>query len=346
MDVSKELQEYAEKHTTATIERAVPVEVDAGLLAAFDTTPVDAEAYSASLEPHLLALTLTSTHSLLSSLFSLPTHSTPSGPTALLPTPTTLLPREKPLPKPKPLTKWERFAKEKGISHKKREKHEWDEERGEWVARWGRDGKNREKEDQWIHEVKAGEDADQDPAMTARKARKDRIAKNERQHARNLADAASAAAASGPFKVDGAGPSKSKSTSAGGSSISQAAKASLRAVRKAELERSMLVSKTSTASLGKFDKVIEGEPRAKGVKRKFEANEDVQGEKDRQLQLLKGVERGEGKKAKGKKGGEGEEGGLNVRKAVRYEDRMERARSGGARGGRGGRGGARGRGRK
>lgn len=112
---------------------------------------------SASLEPHLLALTLTSTHSLLSSLFSLPTHSTPSGPTALLPTPTTLLPREKPLPKPKPLTKWERFAKEKGISHKKREKHEWDEERGEWVARWGRDGKNREKEDQWIHEVKAGE---------------------------------------------------------------------------------------------------------------------------------------------------------------------------------------------
>jgi hypothetical protein len=112
---------------------------------------------STSLEPHLLALTLTSTHSLLSSLFSLPTHSTPSGPTALLPTPTTLLPREKPLPKPKPLTKWERFAKEKGISHKKREKHEWDEERGEWVARWGRDGKNREKEDQWIHEVKAGE---------------------------------------------------------------------------------------------------------------------------------------------------------------------------------------------
>ncbi|RSH84067.1 Rhodanese- sulfurtransferase [Saitozyma podzolica] len=305
MDVSKELQEYAENHTTATIERAVPVEVDAGLLAAFDTTPVEAEAYSTSLEPHLLALTLTSTHSLLSSLFSLPTHSTPSGPTALLPTPTTLLPREKPLPKPKPLTKWERFAKEKGISHKKREKHEWDEERGEWVARWGRDGKNREKEDQWIHEVKAGEDADQDPAMTARKARKDRIAKNERQHARNLADAASAAAASGPFKVDGAGPSKSasKSTSTsasgGGSSISQAAKVSLRAVRKAELERSMLVSKTSTASLGKFDKAIEGEPRAKGVKRKFEANEDVQGEKDRQLQLLKGVERGRGRRPRG-----------------------------------------------
>lgn len=67
------------------------------------------------------------------------------------------MPREKPVPKPKPLTKWERFAKEKGISHKKKDKKVWDEERQEWVNRWGRDGKNKEKEDQWIHEVKPGE---------------------------------------------------------------------------------------------------------------------------------------------------------------------------------------------
>jgi regulator of ribosome biosynthesis len=31
--------------TTATLERAVPIEVDAGLLAAFDNTPVDAHEY-------------------------------------------------------------------------------------------------------------------------------------------------------------------------------------------------------------------------------------------------------------------------------------------------------------
>lgn len=65
-----------------------------------------------------------------------------------------MLPREKPLPKPKPLTKWERFANAKGISHVKKDKKVWDDERQEWVARWGRDGKNKDAEDQWLHEVK------------------------------------------------------------------------------------------------------------------------------------------------------------------------------------------------
>lgn len=100
-------------------------------------------------------MTLTSTSSLLSSLFALPTTSGPAGPHFTLPAPTTILPREKPLPKPKPLTKWERFAKEKGISHKRTERDEWDDEKQEWVRRWGRGGKNRQAEDQWLHEVKA-----------------------------------------------------------------------------------------------------------------------------------------------------------------------------------------------
>lgn len=80
-----------------------------------------------------------------------------NGPIAQLPDPITLLPREKPLPKPKPLTKWERYAKAKGISHVKKDKKVWDEEKQEWVNRWGRDGKNREGEDQWLHEVKGGQ---------------------------------------------------------------------------------------------------------------------------------------------------------------------------------------------
>lgn len=58
------------------------------------------------------------------------------------------------MPVAKPPTKWERFAKAKGISHKTKEKREWDEEKQEWVNRWGRNGKSREGEDQWLHEVK------------------------------------------------------------------------------------------------------------------------------------------------------------------------------------------------
>jgi len=73
----------------------------------------------------------------------------------VLPPPVYQLPRAKPLPKPKPPTKWEAFAAAKGIQKKVRDKKEWDEEKQEWVNRWGRNGKNKEVEEQWIHEVPA-----------------------------------------------------------------------------------------------------------------------------------------------------------------------------------------------
>lgn len=90
---------------------------------------------------------------ILGALFGLPTQSSDDGPIASLPPPTTALPRAKPLPKPKPPTKWERFAAAKGIQKTKRDRREWDEERQEWVNRWGWNGKNKDKEEQWIHEV-------------------------------------------------------------------------------------------------------------------------------------------------------------------------------------------------
>jgi regulator of ribosome biosynthesis len=51
------------------------------------------------------------------------------------------------------MTKWEKFAAAKGIQKKIREKKIWDEEKQEWVARWGWKGKNKEGETQWLHEV-------------------------------------------------------------------------------------------------------------------------------------------------------------------------------------------------
>ncbi|KAK4685897.1 regulator of ribosome biosynthesis, partial [Tremellales sp. Uapishka_1] len=322
MDVTQDLADYAAKHTSAILERGVPVEVDAGLLAAFDNTPIDVEAYSSNLDNHLLSLTLTSTQALLANLFSLPTTSSAIGPMASLPLPTTLLPREKPLPKPKVATKWERFAKEKGISHVKKDKYVWDDEKQDWVPRWGRGGKNKEVEEQWIHEVKAGANADLDPAVTAKLARKNRTAKNLRQQAGNISDAASKSLPISALNI----PAKSTATS------SQVEKKSGREIRKSELQRTMLISKTSTASLGKFDEKIEGEPKARGVKRKFEGVVgDLKGEKQKALDLLPSLGKEGVKKKPLKKGGEGEEGGLNVRKAVRFHDRAERGR-GGARG--------------
>lgn len=150
-----------------------------------------------------------------------------------------------------------------------------------------------------------------DPRHTARAERKARVAKNAKQHTANVA-----IAAANPTSTLG------RETSAP-NSASRDVKVSSRAVRKAELERSMLVSKTATASLGRFDNKIEGEPKARGIKRKFEANVgDFKSEKDSAMTILGKVGVAERKKAP-KKGGEGADGGLNQRKAVRFEERKE-----------------------
>jgi len=105
------------------------------------------------LEEYLQSTARDGTQILIASLFSLPTLPSPDGPLAQLPPPTTQIPRAKPLPKPKPPTKWERFAAAKGIQHKSRDRKVWDEEKQEWVNRWGRGGKNKQVEEQWITEV-------------------------------------------------------------------------------------------------------------------------------------------------------------------------------------------------
>ena len=83
---------------------------------------------------------------------------------------------------------------------------------------------------------------DYDPAKAARDARKARVAKNEKQHQQNLARAA---------HMNGAGSSSGPS-----------------ADRKRQIDRTLAVTRTSTASMGKFDRKLEGEKKMKGVKRK------------------------------------------------------------------------------
>lgn len=200
---------------------------------------------------------------LIATLFSLPTTSSPDGPLAQLPPPTTQLPRAKPLPKPKPLTKWQQFANAKGIQHRKKEKKVWDEDRQEWVDRWGWKGANKNEEKQWLTEVpkNAGEpsrchtqpralkandpqlDVDFDPSKKARDERKARVAKNERQHEKNLARAQQTASSSAPPPPPPA-------------------------QRKRELDRTLATTRMSTASMGKFDRKLEGEKKLKGMKRK------------------------------------------------------------------------------
>ncbi|KAJ9626285.1 Rhodanese- sulfurtransferase [Taxawa tesnikishii (nom. ined.)] len=105
--------------------------------------------------------------------------------TITLPPATTPLPREKPVPVEKPLTKWQEFAKKKGIKDKKREgKLVFDEASGEWVPKWGYKGKNKQGEDDWLVEVdekKEREQGEHDKRKDTRQERKERAKRNERR---------------------------------------------------------------------------------------------------------------------------------------------------------------------
>ncbi|KAJ4482416.1 RRS1-domain-containing protein [Lentinula aciculospora] len=309
MDVSNILADNAQKLKSIQIETDTPLDIDTGFLTVTDPNPVDIESYESSLESYLLSLARTGTQALLNALFSLPTTSSPDGPLAQLPAPSTQLPRSKPLPKPKPLTKWEQFAKAKGIqgkSKEKRVKKVWDEEKQDWVNRWGRDGKNKQIEEQWITEVPMNADIDHDPRKAARHERKARVTKNQKQHEANVARA---------NKSGGPTPSNPE-----------------REARKTDLERTLATTRTSTASMGKFDRKLEGEKKLKGVKRKFDPTEgSVSTEAKTALGLLSKMN-SDARKTRlteaqrpSKKsrtahgdGGDPEDKILNVRKAVRF----------------------------
>ncbi|KDQ08876.1 hypothetical protein BOTBODRAFT_117992 [Botryobasidium botryosum FD-172 SS1] len=287
MDVSAIIDASTSKYKSVEVEKDIPVEIDAGLLTVTDINPIDEDLYKEDREAYLQELARDGIQLLLGSIFSLPTQSSSDGPLALLPPATTLLPRAKPLPKPKPPTKWERFAAAKGIQHKVRDKKVWDEEKQEWVNRWGMRGKNKDVEEQWIHELPDNAPDDHNPAQAARQERKARIAKNERQHLGNVARAQSS---------------------------------DERSKRKVELERDLATTRISTASMGKFDKKLEGEPKLRGVKRKFDANEkSAKDERQDSLAILSKLD-GSGAK-KSKQGASGSDDVLNVRKAIRFASR-------------------------
>lgn len=128
-------------------------------------------------------------------LFSLPVATEQGlvlGRVVELPPPSTRLPREKPLPKPRAPTKWEAYAKSKGIVKRKRSARVWDEEQGEWR---GRHGYRRvgDPDDKPILDAKSWETTgSEDPFSKAASEKKSRVAAQEWRQAANQGRAAAA----------------------------------------------------------------------------------------------------------------------------------------------------------
>eukprot|EP00924_Labyrinthula_sp_SR-Ha-C_P008015 snap_masked-scaffold_11-processed-gene-0.5-mRNA-1 protein AED:0.13 eAED:0.13 QI:0/-1/0/1/-1/1/1/0/234 len=122
---------------------------------------------------------------LLASLFRLAKSQGKVG-KVTLPKQVTVLPRQKPLPRKKPETRWEKFAKEKGINKKKRERLVLDEETGEYVPRWGGRSAQNNKKVNWVEELKEGDDPTVDKFIEKREKKKLRVLKNERNRLKNI----------------------------------------------------------------------------------------------------------------------------------------------------------------
>ncbi|CAH0398028.1 unnamed protein product [Chilo suppressalis] len=247
MDIVNEIlereQKKAEKYKPITVEKHLDLQFDVGSLLAFDTNDLDTKSINSLKDTYLQSLSRDNTQLLLNKIWELPTERIEEAIVVRLPPPTTILPRAKPVPKPKPLTKWQEFAKEKGITKKKKDKSQWDEQLQKWVPLYGFRKAAAEKEKNWLIEVPQNVDPMTDMYEKKASEKSEKVAKNELQRLKNIARARK-------VKIPRVGiPVTSDKASA------------------TQLSTAASVAKASTASLGKFQDKLpkEKEARGKGI---------------------------------------------------------------------------------
>lgn len=262
-------------------EPVAGVEVDVGSLLAIDTRH--------GLPGSLASQAVDGVTSLVHALFSLPSTTNAEGKIVALPAGAYRLPREKPIPKDGGLTKWEVFAREKGIQKKRRERLVWDEDVEDFIPRYGKgSAKNLEQAAVLPHSGKLA--AGDDPFAAARREKKKRVRDNKKKELANVGRAAKRT--KGGKKVE---PIVSFDAMAKGPS-------GKRYIPKEKLKDGISVVQRSTASAGKFDKGVKGEPKKKikGQKRKLPETVPRKGamanEKDMNSKILGRVLLGSSKK--------------------------------------------------
>ena len=195
---------------------------DLGLLSAFDTHPLDPATLASpgGLEAALAQAASEASQLLLRRVWSLPISKTEAGPVVTLPSRSTRLPRAQPPPAKAPLTRWEKFAKSKGIVKTKRSSKVFDETVDDFKHRWGKDRVNKDGAKDWLLPVKelpggghginargvrnkrAGVQEDfmergEDEFSRRDLAKRDRVLKNEISQLKNMQRATAATAAAG-----------------------------------------------------------------------------------------------------------------------------------------------------
>ncbi|KAG7398014.1 Cysteine protease atg4c [Phytophthora boehmeriae] len=260
--------------STSNVQKEDDLVYDLGNLAAFDTHP-----FAYENEKALALHARENVQLLINHIFELPREMSDMGPLAQLPAPESVIPREKPLPKPKVETKWEKFAKEKGIEKRKKSRKVFDEATGEWSHTWGYNRADDDMKD-WAVEMKEG---DMDDPWTKRKQEKRaRVDKNLRAQANNLKQGRGKQLAGIAGRTPTGIPVELMNTD------------DVKAKQRGKEGTTKTLEKVqfSTASMGKFDKMREGESerKQKGKRNHFLPTTGAETtEKERSLNALKRV---------------------------------------------------------
>lgn len=187
MQIDSEVPAGTKARLPVTVNKPIPYTFDLGNLLCNDANPLPP--VSTIAEADIKNAARDCAQALLNQLLStcpITKSDDSTSVTLTLPTPTTVLPREKPIPADKPMTKWQEFAKKKGIKDKKREgKLVYDEASGEWLPKYGYKGKNKEGENDWLVEVddkkEKKDGSEHDARKEKRQERVDRVKRNERR---------------------------------------------------------------------------------------------------------------------------------------------------------------------
>mmetsp|Transcript_10112 Transcript_10112/g.14833 ORF Transcript_10112/g.14833 Transcript_10112/m.14833 type:complete len:437 (-) Transcript_10112:1119-2429(-) len=284
------------------------------------TIPTKSSLIASVDEDHLLEKATDGCTQLINALWQLPTERSDVGPIASLPSFfVTKLPRQLPPPPPKQETKWEKFAKQKGIplNKSKRSQKVWDEAAETWKFRHGYNKANDDAKEWPIMEVKKNDDPFEDPWDRARDAKRDRVDKNMENRMRNAERAGEVSKGTTNRTVKNQKKNRKEAKKGGNidkNGIPIGVPVDLPTRKGSETTnpkkrgrentvKALLATQRSTASLGNFDAIRKGEPDRKKAlsglkKRKFESATDrkvVSSEADRGMKVLTAVMNGGGK---------------------------------------------------
>ncbi|XP_055378832.1 ribosome biogenesis regulatory protein homolog [Condylostylus longicornis] len=276
MDIVKEVlekqQKELEKYKPVTVEKHLEVRNDLGMMLCTDPNDINAEQLKENKENFLQELTRDNVQLLLNEIWDLPTERIDECVVAKLPPSTTILPRLRKIPGPKVLTKWEKFAKEKGIKKRKKDKKIFDQELDKWVPTYGYRRAEAEKSKDWVLEVPQTADPMADMFQQKVDLRNEKVAKNEIQRMKNIVRAK---------KMD----------------IPRSGYLGPEVASSKQLLTAASIAKASTASIGKFQEKLPKEKQARGIgikelmpglKRKTSHLREIS-EKEENLELIKSV---------------------------------------------------------